>query len=759
MLILQLSKQYYMTQKVTRSKLKSMSAISSPLRFASIALPVPLHKEFDYCIPITMQNRSLQPGMRVAVPFGNRVICGIITDIKSETLLEPSKLKDIERCIDSTPIFKAQSLELLKWASTYYSHPIGEVIYSALPTALRNTKPQAIYQNTLWIRTNKPFSGKRNAHKQIALLKQLEESPTGIWADALRMLGFTGAQFKSLEQQGYIEKQLSQQQSQAMQVHEDTISYGLNQEQQIAVDGIIRNFDQFTPFMLEGITGSGKTEVYIAAVKHCLSLNKQALILVPEINLTPQTFKRFQSQLGIPVAVYHSEMSNKEKLITHQLCSSGQAKVLIGTRSAIFLEYQDLGLITIDEEHDNSYKQTEGFKYSARDIAVKRAQLNQCPVILGSATPSSDSSLNILEGRFKHLTLKHRAKKSVLPSVSLEDMRALKSKDILSPRTLARIKSEIDQNNQVIIFHNRRGLAPSLMCFDCGWICHCPNCDARMTVHNTPAYLHCHHCDHKHQISHQCPECQGTNVNAVGAGTERIEQILNYYFPHTRTLRLDRDNIKNQTQLDECITEIRDGSPCLIVGTQMLAKGHDFPDVTLVVVVDADGLFFSSDFRAMEKGAQQLLQVAGRAGRGEKAGHVAIQTRQPEHSLFETLKQHDYHSFMENELRERQLCALPPFSKLMTIRSETPDPVSGEQHLTHLKQYLLDQEELADLFIAGPLAASISRKQNSFRHYLHCFGKDNKQRYIAQQYALHFIQSVKQHKLRLSIDIDPIETS
>ncbi|KZZ16092.1 hypothetical protein A3750_10740 [Oleiphilus sp. HI0079] len=726
--------------------------------YAHIALPVPLIGGFDYIVT-KVQTEHAVAGARALVPFGNRRLVGVVLELKTRCDLDDAKLKPIDMIFTEQPVFSSEMLTLLSWAAHYYSHPIGEVFSNALPSALRKPKAAPTYTKSLWRRTRKAFEGRSNAHLQIAALDALEHSPSGLWDDALRIMGFSTNLLRKLEQQDYIEREENDLSSKAMQISEDAHHYTLNEEQAATLTSIKAKLGRFSPHLLEGVTGSGKTEVYIAAVKECLLLDKQALVLVPEINLTPQTFKRFQSQLGIPVAVYHSGMTEKEKFITYQMLKTGQAKVLIGTRSAIFLSTQALGLIIVDEEHDSSYKQSDNFKYSARDLAVKRAQLEDCAIVLGSATPSSDSLLNAQQGRFDWLTLNQRAKKAAMPTIKLEDMRALTSKDILSPRTLAKIKTQIDQGNQVIVFHNRRGLAPSLMCFDCGWIYQCPNCDARATVHQRPARLHCHHCDYKSPIVGSCPQCKGTNVNAVGAGTERIEQILHYYFPNTDLVRLDRDEIKNQADLEQATSIIHQGQPCLIVGTQMIVKGHDFPDVTLVVVVDADGLFFSSDFRAMEKGAQQLLQVAGRAGRGDKKGEVTIQTRQPEHPLFELLKQHQYTNFMQNELRERELCALPPFSKLATIRAESVDAGRCEQALAQLKGCLNSTKELAGICIAGPLSAAISRKQNRYRYYLHVFAENNKQRFIAQHYTLHFIHQLKQRDLRLSIDVDPIETN
>ena len=727
--------------------------------FATVAVPSPLYASFDYKLNDD-QRRTAKPGMRVAVSFGRRTMIGIILELKNHCDFDERKVKEVNTVYNTHIPFNETLLALLTWAASYYSHPIGEVLSNALPAALRKNQAPPEYQSTLWQRTSKAFEGRANAHKQIRALATLEKTEAGLWDDALRVLGFNKSLLEKLENEGYVEKQQSLALSKAMartqEVHEPEQSYRLNAEQQNAVHQITQQANGFKAHLLEGVTGSGKTEVYIEAVRHCISQDQQALILVPEINLTPQTFERFQNQLGVPIAVLHSGMTEKERVLTYTLVQTGQAKVLIGTRSAIFTPCANLGLIVIDEEHDASYKQSDGFKYSARDLAVKRAQLESASIVLGSATPSSESILNAQQGRFNLIKLNARANQAKPPRIALEDMRALKRDIILSPRTLAEIKKELDQDNQVIIFHNRRGLAPSLMCFDCGWICQCSNCDARFTVHNRPARLHCHHCDAQIAIPTHCGQCQSSNVNTVGSGTEKLEQIIQYYFPKRATVRLDRDEIKTQNDLELRLDIIKKGEPCLIIGTQMLAKGHDFPDVTLVVVVDADGLFFSSDFRALEKGAQQLIQVAGRAGRGSKSGRVLIQTRQTDNPLFSFLKQHDYASFMAQELDEREICELPPYSRLLNIRAESTSAQSGETALNQLKQ-TLSILNIENILISGPLPAAITRKQNRFRHNLHIFCGNAKDRYFLQQHIIHFIQHQTDRKLRLSIDVDPTE--
>lgn len=726
--------------------------------FISVAAPVPLAKSFDYLPPKDWNNIAPAPGARVLIPFGRRQMIGVVLDIKTSSNYDASKLKRILTIYPEPPAIKPSILELLKWASHYYSHPIGECLAAALPKALRQAGPQPMYEIIKWRRTELPFEGRQNAKKQQALLQAVDESADGVWQDSLKAMGFSATQIKAMYEKGYLSKATQSMQSKAMQIKEASKEVNLNQEQSAALARLSESIGKFAVTLLEGVTGSGKTEVYIALVKRIVESGKQALILVPEINLTPQTFQRFQTQLGLPIAIYHSGMSDKEKFITHSLMASGEARILIGTRSAAFMPCQELGAIVIDEEHDSSYKQFDNFKYSARDLSVKRGQIENCPVILGSATPSSDTLQNALSKKYLWVKLTQRANQAQLPKVRIQDARSQKSNEPLSNSALHAIKKTLDSGNQVIVFQNRRGFAPSLMCFDCGWVCPCPNCDARLTIHTTPLRMHCHHCDYRSLPPTNCLKCQGKKLDAVGSGTERIESILLHYFPHAETVRLDRDNIRSQSDIEKAVNIINDGKPKVIIGTQMLAKGHDFHNVTLVVVVDADALFFSSDFKALERGAQQLLQVAGRTGRGKKAGEVIIQSRQVDNPLFDHIKRHDYLGFLMEELESRELCQLPPFSKMLSVRAEASDEAVAHATLQSLKTQLLNTPEIGQkAMISGPIAAVITRKQNIFRYYLHIFAQTSAQRILAQRVIQSFTDTTKQHKVRLSIDVDPID--
>lgn len=727
------------------------------INYIQVAVPAPLHGVFDYLTPETSEPNQLCVGQRILVPFGARKLIGIITAIKEGEPNSGRKTKAYLKSFESMPTFNPILMALLSWAADYYGHPIGECLMTAMPKTLKQAKLRPSYKLTHWSRTDKKFAGRNNATKQKKLLDFVESHSENVWEDELRHAGFTKSFANKLSDAGYLEPHAQSTLSLAMQVRIDSSEPILNQEQAQTCAQIAKNFGQFHASLIHGITGSGKTEVYIALVKEALKKGAQALILVPEINLTPQTFSRFQSQLGLPIATMHSGMSEKERFITRDLAETGHAQVIIGTRSAIFTPTKKLGLIIVDEEHDQSYKQFDNFKYSARDLAVKRAQLENCNIVLGSATPSAETMLNAKSGKYAWLSLHQRAGAGRHPSLGLIDMRAHSSDDALSQPLLKNIKHQLDAGNQVIIFQNRRGFSPTLMCYDCGWICPCPNCDTRLSVHQHPMHLQCHHCGHKQTLLHQCANCNSTNIQPVGSGTERLEQSLNYHFPYTSTVRLDRDQIKTQTDMECAIEIINKGEPCLIIGTQMLAKGHDFHNVTLVAIIDSDALFFSSDFRATEKGLQQLLQVAGRTGRGDKKGHVLIQTRHPDHPIFEHIRDNDYLTFIEEELEIRERCALPPYSRMLTLRSEAASAEKAERALAHAKNIIQPMVANNSCYIAGPIAAVISRKQNIYRYYLHIFADSIKRRTQLANLAPQLAKQAPFKQVRLSVDVDPMD--
>ena len=737
----------------------------------TVAVPAPLYKTFDYLsqgqndlLPSnTSTSQAIKAGMRVEVPFAGRQLTAIVLETKQETpenLPVHYKLKAIIRCLDEEPTIPKKLIDLIKWSSQYYCHPIGECFNTALPTALRKKNKITTLSTltvTRWHRSELTFEENKRNHKQAKTLSYFVNQPMGVWQDSLKLLGISQSQLTNLETKGLIYREELDPLTASQTPLNEITTINLNNEQQAASETLNTESAKFGIFLLHGVTGSGKTEVYIERVKRSLINNKQALILIPEINLTPQTLARFQSQLNTPIGLIHSGMSEKEKLTMWHLAKNGTASVIIGTRSAIFTPFKSLGIIIVDEEHDASYKQNDGFKYSARDLAVKRAQIEDCQIILGSATPSLESLLNAKQHKYHYLPLTKRAGAGQKPDIHLIDIKSRALENGCSRPLLNKVKEELDANNQVIIFQNRRGYSPTLLCNSCGWIAQCPHCDARLTVHSKPPHLHCHHCDYKEVVPSRCNNCQDNHLSPLGSGTERIEMGLAEHFPNIKIIRIDRDSIKKQQDMKRLVEDINQGEPCILIGTQMLAKGHDFHNVTLVAIIDADSSLFSSDFRAFEQSTQLLLQVSGRTGRGNKKGSVLIQTKHAEHSLFIPILESDYDLAANNELADREACGLPPYSKMISIRVESSQQKTNFEQLSLLKNSLKNEIGISSNYqLSGPLEASMPRKAGMYRSYLHIFTTNNSTRYKIQAKLPELTQKIKRH-VKVIIDVDPHE--
>lgn len=624
---------------------------------ARVAVPSPLRRLFDYLIPSGV---SVQPGIRVRVPFGSRELTGIVIATTLRSDLETSQLRPITDILDHDELIPSHLLDLWLWAANYYQHPVGDALHSLLPAGLRKKSAASI----------------RSHHSD---LSQPDIVPT------------------------------------------DTIIPTPNEQQAKAIQAVNDSAGTFTPFLLDGVTGSGKTEVYLQCIDHILKQGKQAVMLVPEISLTPQTIERFRQRFSAPIAILHSGLTPRQRLNAWLEAASGEARIIIGTRSALFTPMAQPGLIIIDEEHDASFKQQDGFRYSARDLAVLRARHESISVILGSATPSLESLHNTNTGRYRHIPLTQRAGTASMPAFHLVDTRRQLSEAGLSSDLLLATDRHLKQGGQVLIFINRRGFAPVLHCEDCGWTSECPSCDARLTVHRKPPHLCCHHCETRQPVPDHCPDCQGKSLSTGGTGTEQCEAALTSAFPDTPVLRLDRDATRRKGELERILKQINNGDPCILVGTQMIAKGHHLPGVTLVGVLDADNGLFSADFRGQEFMAQMLIQVAGRAGRANQPGEVLIQTSNPEHQSLQTLIHDGYHALATTLLREREVAAMPPYSFLAIIRAEAVSMAAPQQYLTLAKQIINQQmntQQLHHIEVHGPLPAPMERRANRYRQHL-----------------------------------------
>jgi primosomal protein N' (replication factor Y) (superfamily II helicase) len=723
-----------------------------------VALDTPLRRVFDYLPPAQGSAHAVpRPGVRVLVPFGRQRLIGILVGIVAESTLPLPKLKAAHELLDEHPVFDPVTFDLLRWAADYYHHPIGEVYAAALPASLRKGLPAAAriehFSLTDQGREELGRPSSKRAPQQRALLSWLADR-TQATADEVGE-AFPLKFLKNLAARGWIAAHPEAPQSVIpMQTHPGELA--LTGAQAQAVETILATLPNFSAHLLYGVTGSGKTEVYLRVIAAAIAAGGQALVLVPEIALTPQLVERFRRRFSAGVAVVHSALTDNERRDAWRAAHGGHARIIIGTRSAVFTSLPRLSLIVVDEEHDASYKQHEGFRYSARDLAVMRARSADVPVILGSATPSLETLENAASGRYlKHL-LPQRPGAAQPPRMWLVDLRRHAAEQGISTPAMQAIDQHLKAGGQVIVFLNRRGYAPSLFCNSCGWVAPCARCDARMTLHRRAQQLRCHHCGAQAPVPAICGSC-GQALLPVGQGTERIEETLARYFPDAPLARLDRDSATARGSIQSVLGRVHSGEARILIGTQMLTKGHHFPDVTLVVILDADQGLFASDFRATERLAQTITQVAGRAGRETRAGEVLIQTQFPEHPLLNRLINEGYESFALSALEERREAAWPPFSRLALLRAEAKDSAALDAFLraAAASGHALGESAVQ---ILGPAAALIARRADHFRAHLlvETAVRSTLQRFLGL-WLPRIDDLPRPTGLRWSIDVDPLE--
>ncbi|MDX2423890.1 MAG: primosomal protein N' [Amphritea sp.] len=729
--------------------------------YLRLAIPSPLRRLFDYLPPQDCETAALQPGVRVKVPFGRREVTGVLIEISETTEVPLNKLKPAIAILDKAPPMPETILKLARWAGNYYQHPLGDALSQALPVLLRKGEPCEYTHQHLWRATADADISQlgKTAARQRELLLLLMEHPNGISEGAIRTEGGqTGLLKKLLDKclaESFIHKP-NHTEHNDQPLHEAPLT--LNAEQQQAVQQITAT-EGFKTYLLQGVTGSGKTEVYLQAIEHYIRQGKQALILVPEIGLTPQTVARFKARFNLPVVVLHSNLTDNQRLDVWLQAREGVARIIIGTRSAIFTPLRNPGVIFIDEEHDTSFKQQEGFRYNARDLAVMRGHFEQIPVVLGTATPAIESLYNAKQGRYQWLKLNKRAGDALPPKFELLDIRQLPLQDGLSQPLIQQIKAHLQQGTQVLIFLNRRGFAPTLMCHDCGWLADCRRCDAHMTLHRKPFHLHCHHCDSQRPVPTVCDNCGSTDLKPVGAGTERTEELLQTLFPDYPVIRVDRDTTQRKNAMQHIMDRVHQGHPCILIGTQMLAKGHHFPKVTLVAILNADSGLFSADFRGMERTAQLILQVAGRAGRADHPGKVVMQTHHADHPIIMSLVTEGYQAFAEQELNQRVSAQLPPSIYCAMFRAEANHQGQAERFLGRLRQLLADDIlQPQGIQWLGPLPSPMEKRAGQYRAQLVLQSHDRK----ALHQQLHNIicqvdSDPEARKVRWSIDVDPVD--
>ena len=727
-----------------------------------VAVDTPLRQALEYLPPPGVARETIVAGSRLWVPLGRRRVAGVVVGQADRSSLAPERLRAALGLIDQQPLLDPALLQLLRWTSEYYHHPLGEVVAAAMPVALREGAPADALTQWLALTEAGRIAGQqgepRRAPRQRELMVLLGQGSGRLAADALdAALPRWRELARSLGARGWTT--LAAERAAAPSPPETTAASAgpaLSAEQDQAVQSIDAARGSFAAFVLQGATGSGKTEVYIQATARALGAGGSVLVLVPEIGLTPQLVGRFRERFAVPIAVLHSGLGDAERLAAWRQARSGQARIVIGTRSAVFAPLRSLALIIVDEEHDSSFKQQEGgCRYSARDLAVRRAQLGALPVVLGSATPALETLQNLQRGRYRRLPLPRRAGQAPPPKLALIDLRAHPAHAGLATPVLQNLQRHLDAGGQALVYINRRGYAPTLLCTGCGWMAPCRACDARLTVHQKAGRLRCHHCGADQPLPAHCPRC-GHAVKAVGQGTERIEETLAAQFPGAGLARLDRDSARTAGGLESVVEAMTQGTARILVGTQMITKGHHFPAVTLVVVLNADGGLFSTDFRAAERLAQTIVQVAGRAGREATQGEVLIQTEYPDHPLLQSLLAEGYEGFAAAALAERAAARWPPFSRLAALRCSATDMAAALGFLASART-LAGQPP--GITLLGPVAAGMARRAG--RHHAQLL-VESAERATLHRFLEPWLRAVDglptPRQLRWSLDVDPLDT-
>ena len=697
-------------------------------------------------------SEPLPPGTRVLVPFRNKTVVGVVWETDISPDMDTARILSVQTAFSDEPPLPESWRDLLSFTSRYYHYPTGQAVFAALPQGLKETRAVEMPQPPLFYALNE--AGRAQTPPPARFNKK-----AALW-DALLSGGMTMAGLKQVNaqaaklvedwaEQGWIET------TEAAKPVLRSSEFQLNANQQQASDEIQTTFGSFQPFLLYGITGSGKTEVYFDAMAKVLAQGRQVLFLLPEINLTPQLLKRVENRFAdVPTAVLHSQMAAGRRTQDYLRAMLGQAKLVIGTRLAVFTPLPDVGLIVVDEEHDGSFKQDNELRYHARDLAVWRAKQSGCPVVLGSATPSLESWHKAQSGAYRLLQLTERAHTAAqLPQVDILNVGRLKLDNGFSPQALQLLKQNFEAGGMSLVYLNRRGFAPALFCGDCGHTFGCPNCSAKMVLHQRARQLRCHHCDHREPIPFKCPDCGNQDLTAVGHGTQRVEETLRAFLPKAAVVRVDRDSTAHKNDWADLYRRIADNEIDILVGTQMLAKGHDFARLNLVIVLNADGSLYSADFRAPERLFAELMQVSGRAGRADKPGKVLIQTQLPEHPVFAAVKAQDYAVFAENELNERQMFAMPPFGFQTAVRADAPRVADAMEFLNAAKETLAPLlPESVFQFGAAPMLMVRLAERERAQVFLESTSRQDLHRAVSLWVQV--LQQNRDGKIRWSVDVD-----
>ncbi|MEM8815330.1 MAG: primosomal protein N' [Pseudomonadota bacterium] len=722
-----------------------------------VAVNVPLARLFDYLPPPGTTLPVV--GARIRVPFGRRSETGVVIGHGTDSALPVERLKRATAVLDDEALLAADDLALLRFTGDYYHHPFGEVVAAALPLALRAGKPLQAQTERLALTENAAADSDglvRRAPRQAALLGLLRErSPEEADVAALgnRMPDWRRAA-RALAAKGLLRFETCDT-SDPQDVVRTADGPTLNADQEAAVNAV-QAAEGFRAFVLDGVTGSGKTEVYLRLIEQVITAGLQVLVLVPEIGLTPQLVRRFERRLGFAPAALHSSLTDSERLVAWRRARNGAARLLVGTRSAVFTPMPKLGLVIVDEEHDHSFKQQEGLRYSARDLALVRAKHSKVPIVLGSATPTLEVLKQCADGHYEHLELPKRAGNAQPPSLRLVDLSRQAAQDGLSDALKHAVREHLDAGGQVLLFLNRRGFAPTLICSNCAWIAECARCDSRMTVHAARNELRCHHCGASRPLEDICPKCTG-NMRPLGEGTERLERSLSEAFPDAHMLRIDSDSMQKKGAMQAALADASSGRAEILIGTQMLSKGHHFPKLSLVGIVNADQGLFGSDFRSAERLAQSIVQVAGRAGRVERPGTVLIQTAFPEHPFWARLLNAGYAGIVEDALAERRLSGWPPYARLALLRASAHQRRDAAACLDVARRHL-DGLQYEELRVLGPVDAPLARKAGRYRMQLLLESKRRQVLHAALASLTPVLEESKAaRRARWSVDVDPIQ--
>ena len=729
------------------------------MNIVRVALAVPLPRFFDYLYP-----PDLTPivGGRVLVPFGSQKRVGIVVDLPASSDVAKEKLKPIIDVLDADSLFNSTTWDWLSWSANYYRAALGDVLFQALPVKLRNGESAVKNDRTFWRITDLgkqalELGALKRAKKQfealnLLLTQDLEKGNNEI----------SSAIWSALKGKDYVEEIIvpTEQKSWQQALGDNPLvnldnRLTLNKQQALAFSQLLFQ-EGFNVWLLEGVTGSGKTEIYLQYIEEVLKKGKQVLVLVPEIGLTPQTVRRFQARFNVEIDVLHSNLNDTQRLNVWERARTGQSAIVIGTRSALFTQFSDLGLIILDEEHDGSFKQQDGWRYHARDLGIVLAQKLNIPILLGSATPSLESVNNVQNGKYHHLVLSKRAGNATALRQFVIDLKHQRIQNGLSEPLLKRMQEHLEKGNQVLLFLNRRGFAPVLLCHECGWIDECHHCEKPYTYHQHQRVLRCHHCGAQKTVPMQCGHCGSTHLVTTGLGTEQLEETLKARFPQYNIARIDRDSTARKGKLEGYLEDIQQGKSQILIGTQMLAKGHHFPNVTLVALVNVDNALFSLDFRAEERLAQLYVQVAGRSGRAEKQGEVVLQTHYPDHPLLTILLEKGYQAFAEETLKLRHNMGLPPFSFQALFKAQCRHSEEAENALSQLASFFYEQK-IEGLQVLGPIPAPFSKKAGQYRWQLLLQHASRKQ--LQAALSRYSPELIKSSQVRLILDVDPLDLS